>query len=98
MKLFEDREIFEAYKFAAAGGQALHLFSDPGVYPGAPAVFKKSREAAHLFDIDTKRLIATAQQLGVRVIKIGRKGTPKQHIDLCGRPLRQAIKFAEGYK
>ncbi len=98
MKVFEERQIFEAYKFAAGGGQALHLFSDPGVYPGAPACFKKSREAAHLFDQNTKRLIATARQLGVRVIKIGRIGMSKQHVDLCGRPLRQAIKFAEGYK
>jgi len=98
MKLFEENQIFEAYQFAAEGGQALHLFSDPGVYPGAPAVFKKSREAAHLLDQDRERLIETAKQFGVRVIKVDRKGTPKQHIDLCGRPLKRAIEIAEDYK
>jgi len=98
MKLFEENQIFEAYKFAAAGGQALHLFSDPGVFPGAPAVFKKSREAAHLLDQDRERLVDTAKNFGVRKIKVDHIGTKKQHIDLCGRPLRQAIKFAEGYK
>ena len=98
MKLFEERQIFEAYEFAAEGGQALHLFSDPGVYPGAPACFKKSRKAAHLFDRDKERLIDIAKSFGVRKIKVSHEGTKKQHIDLCGRPLRQAIKFAEGYK
>ena len=93
--MFEEKEIWKAYEFAAAGGQALHLFNDSGVYPGAPACFKKSREAAHLFDINTKRLIVTARQLGVRVIKIGRIGMPKQHVDLCGRPLKRAIEICE---
>lgn len=90
MKLFQEKQLYEAYEFAAAGGQALHFFSDPGTYLGAPGVFKASRVAAHLFDRDTERLITTARKLGVRVIKIGRKGTPKQHVDLCGRPLQRA--------
>ena len=90
MKTFQERQLMEAYTYAKEGGQALHLFSDPGVYPGAPNCFKRSREAAHLFDYNTGRLIATARRLGVRVIKIGRKGSPGQHIDLCGRPLQRA--------
>jgi len=80
----------EAYSYAQGGGQALHLFSDPGIYPGAPKCFKHSREAAHLFDYNIGRLIATARRLGVRVIKIGRKGRRGQHIDLCGKPLSKA--------
>lgn len=95
MKLFQERKIFEAYEYASKGGQALHLFMDPGIYPGAPAVFKKSRDAGHLFDNDKKRLILTARKLGVRIIKLGRENTKKQHIDLCGRPLQRAIETAK---
>jgi len=90
MKLFEERQLMGAYEYARTGGQALHLFSDPGIWPGCPKVFKKSREAARLFDYNIGRLIATAKSLGVRVIKIGRKGRCGQHIDLCGKPLQRA--------
>jgi len=91
----EDKQILDAYKFTASGGGALHLFHDPGVYPGAPPVFKKSREAAHLLDQDLQRLREIAKALGVRVIKVSYEGTPKQHIDLCGRPLKRAIEICE---
>jgi len=90
MKLFKERQLKEAYEYARTGGQSLHLFSDPGIYPGAPKCFKRSRDAAHLFDYNIGRLIATARRLGVRVIKIGRKGRHGQHIDLCGKPLQRA--------
>ena len=88
MKLFEERELLAAYKYAKMGGQALHLFSGAGLYPGAPACFKKSNEAAHL--IDRHRLIRTARRFGVRVIRISRMGQRGQHIDLCGMPLARA--------
>lgn len=90
MKLFQERQLLEAYEFARTGGQALHLFSDPGSWPGAPKCFKRSRQAAHLIDYNAGRLIATAKRLGVRVIRIGRKGRRGQHIDLCGKPLQRA--------
>ena len=92
MKLFEEREIFKAYRHSVEGGQALHLFSWPGASPGAPLCFKKSKQGGHLLDMDKYRLIETARGLGVRIIKIGREGTKKQHVDLCGRPLQKAIK------
>ena len=90
MKLFEERQLLQAYEYAKTGGQALHLFSDPGVYPGCPNCFKRSREAAHLIDYNLDRLIVTARRLGVRVIKVGRKGQRGQHIDLYGKPLQKA--------
>ena len=95
MKLFEERQIREAYAYAACGGQALHLFSWPGVYPGAPGCFKNTKQAGHLFDQDKDRLIVTAKQFGVRRIKVSNEGTKKQHVDLCGRPLQKAIKQCE---
>ena len=90
MKLFDERRLLDAYAYAKEGGQALHLFSDPGLYPGCPKCFKRSREAAHLIDYNIGRLIATARRLGVRVIKIGRQGRCGQHFDLCGKPLLRA--------
>lgn len=95
MKLFQEMELLAAYRYAKMGHQALHLFSDPGIYPGAPRVFKRSREAAHLFDQNKSRLVRTARRLGVNVIKIGREGIDKQHIDLCGQPLKRAKMRAE---
>lgn len=90
MKLFQERELLAAYEHAKKGGQALHLFGSPGPYPGAPACFKRSKEAGHLFDYDRHRLIRTAKRFGVRIIRIGRLGRQGQHIDLCGRPLEKA--------
>jgi hypothetical protein len=91
MKLFNEFEILDAYAHAEAGGQALHLFGDPGVYQGSSACFKRSRLAAHLIDYDIGRLKLTASKLGVRRIVISRVGQRGQHIDLCGRPLIRAL-------
>jgi len=96
MKLFEERELLAAYEHAKRGGQALHLFSNPGLYPGAPACFKRSKEAGHLFDYDRHRLIRTAKRLGVRNIRVSRLGRQGQHIDLCGMPLENAKAESEG--
>jgi len=90
MKLFKERELLGALEYAGDGGQALHVFLGARRYPNAPVCFKWSDEAAHLFDRDEGRLIRTAGELGVRKIKVQHKGTRKQHIDLCGAPLRRA--------
>lgn len=90
MKTFQWDEIFNAYDHAKQGGQALHLHS----FNQGHALFKRYSEIAHLFDQDRDRLIATARKLGVRVIKIEREGTDKQHIDLCGKPLVKAKSMA----
>jgi len=94
MKLFTERQIKEAYEYARLGGQALHIFSDPDIYPDCPNCFRYGCEAAHLIDYDCTRLVKTARSLGVRVIKVGHKGLPGQHIDLCGRPLQKAKEMA----
>lgn len=94
MRLFKCREIDEALAYAAAGGQALHVHRIIADYAKAPRCFTREVEAgrdiAHLFDQDFARLYRTAVALGVRVIVVERKGTPRQHIDLCGAPLRRA--------
>ena len=96
MRLFAHRQIREAKAHAAAGGQALHLWSPGrGGYPGAPPVFNRIAAAgspwAHLFDQDRPRLVRTARQLGVRIVVVANQGEPGQHVDLCGRPLEKAI-------
>lgn len=91
MKLFEERELRQADRWSQAGGQALHLFGHPGLYPGAPGCFKRTTRAAHLFDQDADRLSETARRLGVRRIVISHRGTFRQHVDLCGRPLKKAM-------
>jgi len=83
----------EALKDVAKGGQALHLWkARPYSCPKAPACFKGKRLWGHLLDSDKKRLVATARALGVRVVCVHRPGEPRQHVDLCGKPLGRAIK------
>lgn len=97
MKAFSFGGIKEALEHAAAGGQALHLFDPrPFVRRSTPRCFRSAKEAAHLFDADAERLEATAKRLGVRVVKIERRGQRRgQHVDLIGAPLRKAKAEAE---
>lgn len=97
MKLFEERAIRDAWDYAQQGGQALHLFSSPGIYPGAPAVFKRYKQAGHLFDFDRRRLVYTVRKLGVRCVVVSCSRTYKQHVDLCGKPLEKAKGLCEKY-
>jgi hypothetical protein len=92
VKLFQN--VREALAWAAAGGQALHIYrAMPEKYPRAPAVFRRYRTWAHLLDQDRVRLERTARGLGVRIIRVDRPGSPGQHIDLCGRPLARAMEL-----
>lgn len=100
MRVFKTMEIDEAVTHASEGGQALHLHRiivNPRL---APACFvnavRRGENIAHLFDQDETRLVATARGLGVNVIRIERRGTPHQHIDLCAGPLRKALAMTEG--
>lgn len=93
VKLFQQRELKDAYAYARAGGQALHVISGTFAYlrNDTPAVFKNRKQIAHLIDNDVERLMATARRFGVRVIKVERAMREGQHIDLCGKPLDRAI-------
>ena len=93
MKAFSARELWEAIEHAVQGNQALHLHSI--LTADAPSCFvaavNRGEPIAHLFDQKVERLTATARRLGVRVIVIEHQNTDRQHIDLCGAPLRKAI-------
>ncbi len=95
MKQFKSNELIGAGRYAAEGGQALHVWDSKNWRAGAPSCFKRSRLWAHLLDQDEERLVATARRLGVRVIKVSKRGRPSQHIDLCGKPLARAMAEAE---
>lgn len=97
MKIFEERQIREAYAHAQEGGQALHLMAGRYAYlrDDTPSCFKGRRQIAHLFDQDKERLTRTAKRFGVRVILVEREGTHQQHIDLCGKPLERAMELAK---
>ncbi len=96
IQIFAQRELHAAYDYAQQGGQALHLMDGRFAYlrSDTPSCFKGRARIAHLFDQDKARLIATVQRLGVRVIRVEHENSPKQHIDLCGRPLEQALQSA----
>lgn len=93
MMRFSQNELKAAVQFAASGGQALHCHRI--LRRGAPSCFisaiKSGQEIAHLFDQDVDRLVATARELGVRVVVVEKRGTSKQHVDLCGKPLQKAL-------
>ncbi len=100
MKRFDWRQLPEALSYAASGEQAIHLHRFLGSSVSAPGCFVRAVRTggwmAHLFDANEARLVATAKRLGVRVIRVERRGTPKMHIDLCSGPLRKALAEAEG--
>lgn len=100
MKLFQQKEIREAFEYAKNGGQALHLFTVRQEYNKRPSVQRLFAHAgknwAHLIDHDEKRLRETVKQLGVNRVFIHGKGTEKQHVDLCGKPLEKAKAICDG--
>lgn len=93
MKVYQCREVREAKAHAMAGGQACHLHDI--VFPDSPRCFRdavaRGEQIAHLFDQDTDRLKATARRCGVRVIFVHHPGTDRQHIDMCGAPLKRLL-------
>jgi hypothetical protein len=99
MKRFACMEIEEAIAHAAAGGQALHLHRIIVDRQKAPRCFvqavDRGEDIAHLFDQNELRLRVTARRLGVRVLVVERRGTPNQHIDLCGGPLKRALALCQ---
>lgn len=82
----------------------LHVWDPPqddqgnSIWPGhrTPRCFQKTKRWAHLFCEDTEQLEKKARALGVRAIKVSRRGRRGQHIDLCGRPLEKAIRECGG--
>jgi hypothetical protein len=77
--------------FLRAGGRALEQWDKSYTYgPRAPACFV-GKDFVKLYDQDEVRLIATARELGVRVVKVDRPGQIHQHIDLVGGPMRKAL-------
>ncbi len=90
MKLFKSAQIRKALEYSKGGKQSLHVYT-PAFFPkNVPPVFTKSKEWAHLFDQDKARLIETAKSLGVKKIYVHHENNQKQHIDLCGLPLKKA--------
>lgn len=89
MRIYSFTEVAEAVSFALDGHQALHLAGEHEVPGGVKTL------TAHLFDMDAERLEETARGLGVEKVQIEVAGSPKQHVDLWGRPLHHAIRRAE---
>ena len=95
MKVFGPREIREALAHSAMGHQALHRHRFLGARP--PACFRRDVDRGlyigHLFDWNRERLEGTARHLGVRRVVVEDIGRPRQHVDLCGAPMRAAEEF-----
>jgi len=105
MMSFGSKQIQEAIAYANDGGQALHIWSgfsndtDPATGRAVPACFRHGGPWAHLLDNDRARLIRTARRLGVRRIVVANEGKAgRQHVDLCGKPLRRAVVMCAPYR
>lgn len=92
-RIFEEGEIREALAWSAAGNVAIHLHQI--VFPGSPRCFvsavNRGEDIAHVFGIEEEELRTLAYQMGVRVIVIDRAGTPRQHVDMCAKPLKKLL-------
>ncbi len=89
---FED-EVREAIAYAATDGVAVHLHWI--VFDHAPQCFRRDVKAgypiAHVFCQNEETLRTLARRLGVRVVFVHRSATDRQHIDMCGKPLRKLL-------
>lgn len=95
MRLFLTHQIREAIAYANEHplNSALHLHRI--VFPNSPECFKRDVRLglpiAHLFSTDLYFLREIAARHGVKRVFIDKQNTPRQHIDLCGRPLREVL-------
>lgn len=98
LKVFSVWNVEEAIAWAQAGGQSLHLHRVIPNRATAPRCFvaavDRGQDIAHLFDQDLARLKRCAYDLGVGRIVVEKIGTPRQHVDLCGRPLAMLKEIA----
>jgi hypothetical protein len=95
LRRFHHRLVRQAREWAElAEGLALHVWTPTPAErtaEGVPGCFRRSGLWAHLFDQDGERLRRVARWTGVRVIVVEHAGTPRQHVDLCGAPLRKLL-------
>ena len=93
LQVFQCEEIQAAYAHAAAGGIAVHLHSI--VFPHSPQCFrravKRGEQIAHVFGQDAVELRRLAREIGIKVVFIDKEGTPRQHLDACGAPLKRLL-------
>lgn len=82
--------------YVAGGGQAIEKWeaSYTLMQKRTPLCFR-GKEFCKLYDADELRLIATARRLGVRVVKVDRRGDKYQHVDLIGGPMLRALAEAK---
>jgi len=85
-------ELPKAVVNSLEGNVSLHLMWEPTDFDRerAPLAFKRAKSWGHLLCQDERVLRQLAAQLGVKRVMIHGKGLPKQHVDLCGEPLRRA--------
>ena len=92
-QVFQQMEIAEARAHSMAGGIAIHLHRFIG--PRAPQCFKraiaKGESIAHVFGQDRAELERIARSVGINVVVIEKEGTPSQHFDACGTPLKRLL-------
>ena len=90
----ERRDLRAAIGDAASGGQSLftHLWTSTS----GPSAYRGTHLVGKLFDQNLERLVASAESFGETVIVVHRIGTDKQHIDLVGEPLENAMKNCYG--
>lgn len=93
MKLFQRNQIKEAYAYADSGETAVHLHDI--VFRESPACFvrdvKAGKYIAHVFSQDVELLTELAVRSGIKKVVIDGKGTRRQHVDFCGKPLENLI-------
>jgi len=90
MKVFRCEELREATAYALAGEVAIHLHSI--VFPQSPGCFKRDVNQgypiAHVFGQDVEVLKRLARKCGVKKVFIHHPNSNRQHVDMCGAPLR----------
>jgi hypothetical protein len=93
MRLFFYNQLDEALAYSLSGETAVHLHRI--VFANSPYCFRRCVQQgypiAHIFSQDAELLRELAVRSGIRVVYIDKEGTARQHLDMCGQPLRHLL-------
>lgn len=100
MKIFTERQLKAAIDYAFEDPKwpnvSVHLHFI--VTPDAPQCFKrdvsKGLPIAHVFCQDKDFLVELARRSGIMKVSVELEGTPRQHVDFCGNPLKDLLREA----
>ena len=94
-KIFRQRQLKDAMEFVANNPDKFAIHLHRIVFDNSPGCFHKAVQSgypiAHVFCRSLPKLIALAEDAGVKKLFVHFPRKERQHIDLCGKPLEYVL-------